>query len=100
MSPYSVYVTPQALAELRALPGHVRQRVRRAIDAMVENARPSRSRRLAYPDASVDLRRLRLDHWRIVYLANDDDLTIDVLAVRRRPPYDYGDLAVMLADLD
>ena len=100
MSVYSVYLTPQALAELRALPGHVRQRARRAIDAMVENARPSRSRRLAYPDASVDLRRLRLDHWRIVYLANDDDLTIDVLAVRRRPPYDYGDLEVMLADLD
>jgi len=43
-----------------------------------------------------ELRRIRLDRWRIVYIINEDDESVDVLAVRKRPPYDYGDLSTLL----
>ena len=36
---------------------------------------------------------------RVVYVIAEPDKAIDVLAVRRRPPYDYGDLAVLLKEL-
>jgi mRNA interferase RelE/StbE len=31
-----------------------------------------------------------------VYTVTEKDRAIDVLAVRKRPPYDYGDLAALL----
>ncbi|MBI1904200.1 MAG: hypothetical protein HYS13_24155 [Planctomycetia bacterium] len=34
MSRYTVYVTPGAWKEIKRLPGHIRQRVRRAVDAL------------------------------------------------------------------
>jgi hypothetical protein len=33
----------------------------------------------------------------VVYIVSDEDRTVDVVAIRRRPPYDYGDLATLLA---
>ena len=47
---------------------------------------------------SPDVRRLRLDRWRIVYAITEADEVVDVLAVRKRPPYDYGDLESLLKD--
>jgi mRNA interferase RelE/StbE len=41
---------------------------------------------------------MRLDQWRIVYAITDSELTVDVLAVRKRPPYDYGDLEDLIAE--
>jgi mRNA interferase RelE/StbE len=49
---------------------------------------------------SYELRRLRIDRWRIVYAVTEADRIVDVLAVRKRPPYDYGDLAELLAGLN
>ena len=40
----------------------------------------------------------QLDKWRIVYVVIETDSTVDVVAVRKRPPYDYGDLAVLLEE--
>ncbi|WP_376788420.1 type II toxin-antitoxin system RelE/ParE family toxin [Thermoflexus sp.] len=42
------------------------------------------------------MRRLRMDRWRIIYAVDERNKIIDVLAVRKRPPYDYGDLAELL----
>lgn len=97
MSHYSVYVTPQSWREIKDLPGYIRQRVKRAIDALETNARPSGSKHLDTPgDMQVELWRMRLDQWRIVYTISETDCAIDVLAVRKRPPYDYGDLMELL----
>lgn len=63
MSRYTVHVIPTAWKEIKGLPGHVRQRVRR-----------------------------------IVYAITEDGNWIDVLAVRKRPPYDYGDLRALLKE--
>ncbi|MDW8389037.1 MAG: hypothetical protein RMK84_02835 [Oscillochloridaceae bacterium] len=43
------------------------------------------------------MRRIRLERWRIVYAITEADQAIDVLTVRKRPPYDYGDLEQLLA---
>ncbi len=48
------------------------------------------------PEVDVEVRRLRMDRWRIIYAVDERNKIIDVLAVRKRPPYDYGDLAELL----
>ena len=99
MSRFTVYVVPSAWQEIKNLPGNVRQRVRHAIDALADNPRPPRSKELDVPDLESELHRLRLDRWRIVYAITERDNAIDILAVRKRPPYDYGDLAELIAQL-
>jgi len=112
VSPYTVYVTPTAWDDVQALPGHMRQRVRRAIAALADEPRPAESKVLVRPvqeeahDAQASaasagdqsqepthaLRRIRLDRWRMVYAITESDQARDSLTVRKRPPYDYGDL--------
>jgi mRNA interferase RelE/StbE len=77
----------------------MRQRVRRAIDALADQPRPAKSKKLDVPDLEREVRRLRIEHWRIVYAVCDSERVVDVFAVRKRPPYDYGDLETLLQDL-
>lgn len=88
------------------LPGDVRQRVRRAIDDLAQEARPPTSKGLTLPeglDSKIrtewEVRRIKLDDWRIVYAVSEAWHEIAVLSVRQRPPYDYHDLADLLAEL-
>ena len=94
--PYTVYVTPAALNEIKRLPGHVRQRVRRAIGSFAEDPRPPKSKTLEITGVPAEVRRPRLDRWRILYAITESDAAVDVLGVRKRPPYDYGDLSGLL----
>ncbi|MFL5800639.1 MAG: type II toxin-antitoxin system RelE family toxin [Roseiflexaceae bacterium] len=116
MSHYTVYVTPTAWDEINDLPGHMRQRIRRAIAALEDEPRTVESKALVrpspadatsaqvlaaqpeddLPEPTRELRRIRLDRWRIVYAITETDQAIDVLTVRKRPPYDYGDLEHLL----
>jgi hypothetical protein len=50
------------------------------------------------PEA-IELRRIRLRKWRIIYAIHDAERWIWVLGVRRRPPYDYQDLPVFVERL-
>ncbi|KKK54479.1 hypothetical protein LCGC14_3084320 [marine sediment metagenome] len=102
MTPYTVYITPSAWKEIKNLPGKIRQRVKRVIDAFNVNPHPAKSKALDKSDLPgfyAELWRVRLDKWRIIYAINKADNTVDVLAVRKRPPYDYGDLEEMLGKL-
>jgi mRNA interferase RelE/StbE len=99
MSRYAVYVLPEEFRRIKRLPSNVRQRIKRAIDDLAEDPRPTQSKKLDVADLEGpgrDVRRVRVDNWRIVYLVSDDEMAVDVVAVRKRPPYDYGDLAVLL----
>ena len=98
MSRYTVYITPRAWKEIKNLPGNMRQRVKRAVEALADNPRPPKSTELNTPDLQPDLHRLRLDKWRIVYAISEPDKIVDVLVVRERPPYDYGDLGQFLEE--
>ena len=100
MSGYAVYVIPRAWREMKDLPGNMRHRVKRAVDRLADDPHPARSRQLDTPDLGPNLCRLRLDRWRIVYAISEEERTVDVLAVRKRPPYDYGDLADLAAEVE
>jgi len=86
------------------LPGKVRQQIRRAIDALATEPRPAHSKPLNLEGldvpAAVEVHRLQLDRWRIVYAVNEDEKWVWVLAVRQRPPYNYEDLEALLKNLE
>lgn len=98
MASYRVEVTDEARREVRQLPGHMRQRVIRLLRALEQDPRPESSRPLDVAKAGIslqagsELRRARLDSWRIVYLVEDETMLVSVLAIRKRPPYQYDDL--------
>jgi mRNA interferase RelE/StbE len=98
VNPFRVFITPDAWKEIKTLPGNVRQRVRKAITALADNQRPPKSKALDVTGLQSEVRRLRLDRWRIVYALTEVDRAVDVLAVRKRPPYDYGDLEALLEE--
>lgn len=106
MSQYEIFITPRAWRELKALPGHMRQRLRRDIDSLASAPRPSTSKALAVPlreedeSRSYELRRLRIDRWRVVYAVTEEDKVVDILTVQKRPPYDYGDLSELMQELE
>lgn len=104
MGSYRVDASATVRAEIRRLPGHVRQRVIGLLRELEEEPRPSTSRSLDPVKAGVELpaqtevRRVRLADWRVVYLIEDDRHVVTVLAIRRRPPYQYDDLAELVGD--
>ena len=100
MSRYTVYVTPKTFQTIKELPGNIRQRIRQAIQDLSDHPRPFQSKQLDLPDFEAELWRLRLDNWRILYAIDESEQIVDVLAVRKRPPYDYGDLEKLLEDLE
>lgn len=100
MSQFRVYVTPEALAEIKNLPGNVRQCIRETIRELAKQPQPSYSKQLQFSNPDRQLFRIRLDNWRIVYAVSEGEKAIDVLAVRKRPPYDNGDLVQLLEELE
>ena len=109
--PYRIYVPPDVFSEIKQLPGHIRQRIKRFVDSLVDEMRPSRSTILNFPTENetddeddqfvntFELRRYRLDDWRVVYAIDEELEMIYILAVRKRPPYDYDDLDELIAQL-
>lgn len=94
---YDLYIEPEAHSVRQMLPGHIRQRLRRLIESLADEPRPRTSRALdrsslALPQG-IEIRRARIERWRVVYAVNDGDSWVWILAIRRRPPYDYQDLA-------
>jgi mRNA interferase RelE/StbE len=97
---YHVWIKDEAKSEIRQLPGHMRQRVRQAIRDLSSEPHPHDSQPMKSPIATeLELRRLRLDHWRVIYVVDEQAQEVGVLAVRKRPPYDYSDLPSLLAEI-
>lgn len=103
MSHYEVWVLPRVWKEMKNLPGNMRQRVKKAVDSLSENSKPANSKILDIPDYLIDFKielyRVRIESWRIVYAISEADNAIDVLGVRKRPPYDYEDLDKLLKEV-
>jgi mRNA interferase RelE/StbE len=98
---YRVFITPQADREGRKLPGAMRQRIRRIIDELAENPRPYNSIAMQITEPlTVEPRRIRVDGWRILYIIDETWQEISVLAIRKRPPYGYEDLAELLVEFE
>ncbi len=103
---YRIRLKPSVHRARRRLPGNVRQRIKRLIDKLGQAPRPPRSRALELPDTvsseireQWEVRRARLESWRVIYAINEQWREIGVLAVVKRPPYRYEDLEALLEDL-
>jgi mRNA interferase RelE/StbE len=100
---YDLFIEPEVHELRRALPGNVRQRIRRVLDDLAVEPRPATGRRLALMEdevpSGVEIWRVRLDRWRIVYAVNDADRWVHILGIYRRPPYDYGNLPNLIGRL-
>ena len=100
---YRLWIEPEVHAARKDLPGNVRQRVKRVVESLSANPQPSASRSLDVSDMEVpqtiELRRLRLENWRILYAVSDTDGWVWVLAIHRRPPYQYEDLQEIVSKL-
>lgn len=98
---YQLWINDEAKSEIQRLPGHVRQRIREAIRHLSDDPRPHKSIRMDVShEISVEVRRIRIDSWRVIYIVDDEWLEIGVLAVRKRPPYDYDDLTTLLSSFN
>ena len=78
---YRLRITETAKKELRQLPGHVRQRARRIVSSLANDARPTQAKELRGMPGRYRIRPVK---WRIVYRVDDDDQVILVLRVRRK----------------
>lgn len=100
MKKYNVFIEPSAHKQRKQLPGHVRQRIKQAIDNLDQYPRPYQSKPLDTTDLdipeTIELHRIRIENWRIIYAINDFDNWVWVLAIRKRPPYDYEDLVELV----
>jgi mRNA-degrading endonuclease RelE of RelBE toxin-antitoxin system len=98
---YHLWIKDEAKAEMRKLPGYLRQRVQRAVQNLSVEPRPHYSRQMTPPTGiSLEVRRLRLEQWRVIYVVDETWSEVGVLAVRKRPPYDYKDLSALLEGLE
>jgi mRNA interferase RelE/StbE len=105
MDPYRVEIIQPARKEIRSLPGYARQPVLRELRALTREPQPHHSQEIM-PEKSgislpvgITLHRIRLSHWRIVYALEEEWKLITVLAVRKRPPYQYNDLEELIKNL-
>jgi len=104
MASFRVEITNAARREIRGLPGNVRQLIFREIQSLETEARPYSSKEMKSGKnfkipAYIELRRIRIDRWRIVYALETEYSLATVLAVRKRPPYQYDDLEELLKSL-
>lgn len=103
MVSYQVEITNAAKREIRNLPGNVRHLIFREIRSLEKEARPHSSNEMKSTKSfkipkDVELRRIRMDHWRVIYVIEQEFSLVTVLAIRKRPPYQYEDLDELLKE--
>jgi mRNA interferase RelE/StbE len=100
---YRFWVEPEVHAVRDELPGNIRQRIKRAVEGLETNPYPATSTNLDVADMgvppSIEMRRIRMEHWRILYAVNKEKGWVWVLGIFRRPPYDYENLQELVAKL-
>jgi len=73
------------------------------LDGLSADPRPSSIKSLDVSGLDVpptlEIRRMRLEHWRALYAVNDKDGWVWALGIYRRPPYEYEDLQELVSKL-
>lgn len=100
---YNIYIEPDVHRQRENLPGHLRQRIRKLIAELATQPRPHNSRIVNTAGIDlptyVEIRRLRIEQWRIIYYINEDERLVWIWAIRKRPPYDYEDISKLITQL-
>jgi mRNA interferase RelE/StbE len=104
MQGYDLHIEQIAHKQRKQLPGYIRQRIRRIVDNLAQSPRPNNSQELDVNGLDVpkdvELRRIRIEKWRLIYAVNESEKWVWVWGVRKRPPYDYEDLAEFAKSLE
>jgi len=99
-----LWIEPEVHSIRNDLPGNVRQRVKRIFDDLTGNPYPSNSKALNVAGLeihpNVEIRRVRLEQWRVLYAVNEQEHWVWVLGIYRRPPYQYEDLQKIISKMD
>lgn len=78
---YTVRLDPRTRKALDRLPGDMRGRVVRKLQALEDDPRPPGVEKLTGPE---DLYRVRVGDWRIVYAIRDRELVVIVIRIGHR----------------
>ena len=81
MADYSITFAHSARKELEALPNALIKRILKNIEALSDEPRPNRCRKL---QGFKNLWRIRIGDYRVIYSIDDTAEMIDVIAVRHR----------------
>ncbi|PZP04586.1 MAG: type II toxin-antitoxin system mRNA interferase toxin, RelE/StbE family [Sphingomonas hengshuiensis] len=81
MAEYAIVFARSARKELQALDHSAAARIFKRIEALALELRPSGVKKL---EGSLDLWRIRIGDWRVVYRVSDRERLVDVIAVRHR----------------
>jgi len=88
--PYRIRISEAARDEIRRLPGHVRQRVRRLIRGLAGNPIPAGAKKLRGLPGHYRIPTL---DWRIIYRVDHEEVIVLDLTVRRKVgPETYEDI--------
>jgi mRNA interferase RelE/StbE len=87
---YRLVIDDEARKVLKRLPGHMRQRIARAIDSLKHDPRPVDAK--AMEDELAGYWRLRIDNYRIIYTIDEEIIVVEVVRVVRRDAKTYTDL--------
>ena len=100
---YDLFLEPEVHEARRNLPGNVRQRLRRAIEDLATDPHPVNSDEMDSTELTLppgaEIRRLKLDRWRVVYVMHEAEKWVWILGIYRRPPYNYEDLTELVGRL-
>jgi len=104
MGSYRVEISNMVRREIRNLPGNAHALIFHTLQSLENDAHPSSSKGMRSIKGfkmpkGVELRRLRINRWRLVYVVEPDLSLVTVLAVRKRPPYQYKDLEELLKEV-
>ena len=82
---YQVGLTPAAYRQFRKLSPEAQRRLAPAIDSLAEEPRPASAKKLS----GVELWRIRVGDYRVIYALDDGKLTVLVVRLgHRREVYD------------
>ena len=81
MQGYKITFARSARKELQTLPNDVAERILMKIESLAKNARPTGCKKLS---GGMNLWRLRVGQYRVIYKIDDNSRIVDVVVVRHR----------------
>ena len=87
---YRIELVPEARAEIKALPGHVRCQALELVAALSRDPRPARAAELESRPAIYRIWLAR--RWRVAYEIGDETGAVLVLCVRRNERIDFDSM--------
>lgn len=90
MKVYQIDIARSVRRQIEALPGNIRQRIKREIAKLAFNPRPENAKELR--SSLTGRYKIRLDHYRLVYRVDDDAVIVMILKAGMKHDRFYDDL--------